>query len=81
MKDSGYGAEGGSEAIEPHLVTKLVTTATRQEVAIGIEERPRISARADLDFANYARTGQARWSAIDLSAMANFNHEDTMRSS
>ena len=27
MKDSGYGTEGGSEAVEPYLVTKFVTTA------------------------------------------------------
>ncbi len=27
MKDSGYGTEGGSEAIEAYLVTKFVTTA------------------------------------------------------
>jgi len=27
MKDSGYGSEGGSEAVEPYLVTKFVTTA------------------------------------------------------
>jgi succinate-semialdehyde dehydrogenase/glutarate-semialdehyde dehydrogenase len=27
VKDSGYGSEGGSEAIEPYLVTKLVTQA------------------------------------------------------
>ena len=25
VKDSGYGSEGGSEAIEPYLVTKFVT--------------------------------------------------------
>jgi succinate-semialdehyde dehydrogenase/glutarate-semialdehyde dehydrogenase len=24
--DSGYGSEGGAEAIEPYLATKLVTT-------------------------------------------------------
>jgi succinate-semialdehyde dehydrogenase / glutarate-semialdehyde dehydrogenase len=29
VKDSGYGTEGGSEAIEAYLVTKLVTTAAR----------------------------------------------------
>ena len=29
MKDSGYGTEGGSEAIEPYLVTRLVTTSAR----------------------------------------------------
>ena len=29
MKDWGYGTEGGSEAIEAYLVTKLVTTAAR----------------------------------------------------
>ena len=29
MKDSGYGTEGGSEAIESYLVTRLVTTAAR----------------------------------------------------
>jgi succinate-semialdehyde dehydrogenase/glutarate-semialdehyde dehydrogenase len=29
MKDSGYGTEGGSEAIEAYLVTRLVTTAAR----------------------------------------------------
>jgi succinate-semialdehyde dehydrogenase/glutarate-semialdehyde dehydrogenase len=29
MKESGYGTEGGSEAIEPYLVTRLVTTAAR----------------------------------------------------
>lgn len=28
VKDSGYGSEGGSEAIEPYLVTKFVTTAS-----------------------------------------------------
>jgi len=28
MKDSGYGTEGGSEAVEPDLVTKCVTTAS-----------------------------------------------------
>ena len=27
VKDSGYGSEGGSEAIEPYLVTKFVTQA------------------------------------------------------
>lgn len=27
IKDSGYGSEGGSEAIEPYLVTKFVTSA------------------------------------------------------
>ncbi|ESR27025.1 NAD-dependent succinate-semialdehyde dehydrogenase [Lutibaculum baratangense] len=27
MKDSGYGSEGGSEAVEPYLVTRFVTTA------------------------------------------------------
>ena len=27
MKDSGYGSEGGSEAIEAYLVTKLITQA------------------------------------------------------
>ncbi|MGM0586614.1 MAG: NAD-dependent succinate-semialdehyde dehydrogenase [Pseudomonadota bacterium] len=27
VKDSGYGSEGGSEAIEPYLQTKFVTTA------------------------------------------------------
>jgi succinate-semialdehyde dehydrogenase/glutarate-semialdehyde dehydrogenase len=27
VKDSGYGSEGGSEAIEPYLVTKFVTHA------------------------------------------------------
>jgi succinate-semialdehyde dehydrogenase/glutarate-semialdehyde dehydrogenase len=27
VKDSGYGSEGGAEAIEPYLVTKLVTQA------------------------------------------------------
>jgi succinate-semialdehyde dehydrogenase/glutarate-semialdehyde dehydrogenase len=25
VKDSGYGSEGGSEALEPYLVTKFVT--------------------------------------------------------
>jgi succinate-semialdehyde dehydrogenase/glutarate-semialdehyde dehydrogenase len=25
VKDSGYGSEGGSEAIEPYLVTKFIT--------------------------------------------------------
>jgi succinate-semialdehyde dehydrogenase/glutarate-semialdehyde dehydrogenase len=25
VKDSGYGSEGGMEAIEPYLVTKFVT--------------------------------------------------------
>jgi succinate-semialdehyde dehydrogenase / glutarate-semialdehyde dehydrogenase len=29
MKDSGYGTEGGSEAIESYMVTRLVTTAAR----------------------------------------------------
>jgi hypothetical protein len=29
MKDSGYGTEGGSEAIEAYLVTRLITTAAR----------------------------------------------------
>jgi succinate-semialdehyde dehydrogenase/glutarate-semialdehyde dehydrogenase len=28
VKDSGYGSEGGSEAIEPYLITKFVTQAT-----------------------------------------------------
>ncbi len=28
VKDSGYGTEGGSEAVEPYLVTRFVTTAT-----------------------------------------------------
>ena len=28
MKESGYGTEGGSEAVEPYLVTKFVTTQT-----------------------------------------------------
>lgn len=28
VKDSGYGSEGGAEAIEPYLVTKFVTTAS-----------------------------------------------------
>jgi succinate-semialdehyde dehydrogenase/glutarate-semialdehyde dehydrogenase len=28
VKDSGYGSEGGSEAIEPYLVTKFVTHST-----------------------------------------------------
>ena len=27
IKDSGYGTEGGSEALEPYLITKLVTHA------------------------------------------------------
>ncbi|MFT6775647.1 MAG: succinate-semialdehyde dehydrogenase/glutarate-semialdehyde dehydrogenase, partial [Paracoccaceae bacterium] len=27
MKDSGYGTEGGSDAIEAYLVTKFVTVA------------------------------------------------------
>ena len=27
MKDSGYGSEGGSEALEPYLATKFVTQA------------------------------------------------------
>ena len=27
VKDSGYGSEGGSEAIEPYLVSKFVTQA------------------------------------------------------
>ncbi len=27
IKDSGYGSEGGSEAVEPYLVTRFVTTA------------------------------------------------------
>jgi succinate-semialdehyde dehydrogenase/glutarate-semialdehyde dehydrogenase len=27
IKDSGYGTEGGSDAIEPYLITKFVTTA------------------------------------------------------
>jgi succinate-semialdehyde dehydrogenase/glutarate-semialdehyde dehydrogenase len=27
VKDSGYGTEGGSDAIEPYLITKFVTTA------------------------------------------------------
>jgi succinate-semialdehyde dehydrogenase / glutarate-semialdehyde dehydrogenase len=26
IKDSGYGSEGGSDAIEPYLITKFVTT-------------------------------------------------------
>ncbi len=29
LKDSGYGTEGGSEAVEPYLVTRFVTTAAR----------------------------------------------------
>jgi succinate-semialdehyde dehydrogenase/glutarate-semialdehyde dehydrogenase len=29
MKESGYGTEGGSEAIEAYLVTRLVTTSAR----------------------------------------------------
>ncbi len=29
MKDSGYGTEGGSDAIEPYLVTRFITTAAR----------------------------------------------------
>ena len=29
LKDSGYGTEGGSDAIEPYLVTRFVTTAAR----------------------------------------------------
>ena len=28
MKDLGYGSEGGSEAVEPYLVTRFVTTAS-----------------------------------------------------
>ena len=28
IKDSGYGTEGGSEAIESYLITKFVTTAS-----------------------------------------------------
>ncbi|KAB2875884.1 MAG: NAD-dependent succinate-semialdehyde dehydrogenase [Bauldia sp.] len=31
IKDSGYGSEGGSEAMEPYLVTKFVTQATADE--------------------------------------------------
>jgi succinate-semialdehyde dehydrogenase/glutarate-semialdehyde dehydrogenase len=27
IQDSGYGSEGGSEALEPYLITKLVTHA------------------------------------------------------
>ncbi len=27
VKDSGYGSEGGSEAIEPYLVSKFITQA------------------------------------------------------
>jgi succinate-semialdehyde dehydrogenase / glutarate-semialdehyde dehydrogenase len=29
VKDSGYGTEGGSDAIEAYLVTRFVTTAAR----------------------------------------------------
>ena len=29
MKESGYGTEGGSEAIEPYLVMRLVTTSSK----------------------------------------------------
>lgn len=29
VKDSGYGSEGGSDAIEPYLVTRFVTTSAR----------------------------------------------------
>ena len=29
IKDSGYGSEGGSDAIEPYLITKLVTQSAR----------------------------------------------------
>ncbi|WP_201829737.1 NAD-dependent succinate-semialdehyde dehydrogenase [Microvirga zambiensis] len=29
IKDSGYGSEGGSDAVEPYLVTKLVTQSAR----------------------------------------------------
>ncbi len=28
VKDSGYGSEGGSEAMEPYLVSKFVTHST-----------------------------------------------------
>ncbi|MGP1609519.1 MAG: aldehyde dehydrogenase family protein, partial [Burkholderiales bacterium] len=27
VKDSGYGSEGGSEAIEPYLISKFITQA------------------------------------------------------
>ena len=30
MKDSGYGSEGGSEAIEAYLQTRFITTAGLQ---------------------------------------------------
>ena len=30
LKDSGYGTEGGSEAIESYLDTRLVTVASRR---------------------------------------------------
>jgi succinate-semialdehyde dehydrogenase/glutarate-semialdehyde dehydrogenase len=29
IKDSGYGSEGGSDAVEPYLVAKFVTQAGR----------------------------------------------------
>jgi len=29
IKDSGYGSEGGSDAVEPYLITKLVTQSAR----------------------------------------------------
>jgi succinate-semialdehyde dehydrogenase/glutarate-semialdehyde dehydrogenase len=29
VRDSGYGTEGGSDAVEPYLVTRFVTTAAR----------------------------------------------------
>ena len=29
MKDSGYGTEGGSDAVEPYLITRLVTTSSK----------------------------------------------------
>jgi succinate-semialdehyde dehydrogenase/glutarate-semialdehyde dehydrogenase len=29
VKDSGYGTEGGSDAVEPYLVTRFVTTSAR----------------------------------------------------
>ena len=29
MKDFGYGTEGGSDAVEPYLITRLVTTSSK----------------------------------------------------